>query len=560
VKATLATLLLAASVLLPHWPRERAEFTYDDREFIETNQSIRSLGEAFAVWLAPFPPDQPDRGLYRPLTSLSYALDFQLGGGDARAFHRTNILLYGAVVAMVFHLALAYGRGFGFALSLALLFAVHPVHCDAVDAIAGRSELLSLLFSLASLIAFLKARRFGGPSQTRRWLAVSATAYALASLAKETGVVLPAILAVHAWVLPFDPRAQRGGRRVNPWHLVPYAGVLALYLVARFAALGQFAPAEPLMRGVPFEIRLRTLGSVFIEYLRLLVFPDVLQIDFYYRLHVGIAGDASVRSLAGLALFSAAGGTLAWLLLHPDRSRDRLPSEIVSARALATCALALFLGFLFPVSHLLDLEALMAERFLFAPSTGFLLLVVLAGASTLERMIASPGLRRGATVALVGALALAGALRSAARAAEWRDPVALWVAADRDLPNNFAIRANLAAALIDRGDLDAAGSLLEENVVRYPNEVLTLSNLGLLRLRQRRFEEARSAFERVLKLRPGDVVTWNNLGALEMRRNRPVDALACFRRALELNPNFAEARRNLEATEGQIEAARRAGG
>jgi tetratricopeptide (TPR) repeat protein len=553
VRPALATLLLAASVLLPHWPRERAEFTYDDRDFVEMNQSLRSPGEAFAVLLAPFPPEQPERGLYRPLTSLSYALDFQLGGGDARAFHRSNVLLYAAVVALVFRLALAYGRSFGFALALALLFAVHPVHCDAVDAIAGRSELLALLFSLASLIAFLKARRGGARSHAGRWLALSLGAYALACAAKETGVVLPAILAVHAWLIP--PGPGRGGRRAELLQLAPFAAVLALYLLARFAALGHFAPSQPLLRGVPLEIRLHTLGSVFLEDLRLLIFPSILQTDFYYRQQLGIASGATARSLLGLALFTGAGASLAWLLLRAGRARAGVRSEPPPAAALAACGLALFLGFLFPVSHLLDFGALMAERFLFAPSTGFLLLVVLAGATTLARALPRQGLRRGAAAALVGALALAGALRSAARAAEWRDPVALWAAADRDLPNNAAIRANLAAAQIARGELDAAASLLEASLLRDPDHIETLGNLGNLRMQQGRYEEARSAFERILALTPGDYLTWNNLGVLETRRNRPQEALACFRRSLELNPNFAEARRNLEASQRELRGA-----
>lgn len=556
MRAALAMLLLAAAVLLPHWPRERADFVYDDRDFIAANQSIRSPGEALAVLLAPFPPDSPVRGLYRPLTSLSYALDFQLGGGDARAFHRSNALLYLVVVALVFHLALVYGRGFGFALAFALLFAVHPVHCDAVDAIAGRSELLALLFSLLSLIAFLEARAADGRS--RPWLALSVGAYALACAAKETGVVLPAILAAHAWVLPLAP--ARDERRAGLILLAPFVGVLALYLVARFNALGSFAPAEPLLRGVPLEIRLHTLGSVFLEYLRLLVFPGVLETDFYYREQLGIAAGATVRSLCGLALLGAAGGALAWLLLRAGHARGRLSSPMASAQALSACGLAIFLGFLFPVSHLLDFGALMAERFLFAPSTGFLLLVVLAGATALERGRASPGLRRSVAVALVGALALAGALRSAARAAEWRDAVALWVAADRDLPNHPGIRANLAAARIARGELDAAAALLEESLVQHPDHPETLGNLGNLRMQQGRFEEARSAFERILVLDPGDFITWNNLGVLEIRRERPADALAFFRRSLELNPNFADARRNLDATERHLERARSAGG
>ena len=546
MKNALAFLLLAAAALLPHWPRERAEFVYDDREFIEMNQSLRSPSEALAALLAPFPPDQPDRGLYRPLTTLSYALDFQLGGGQARAFHRSNAILYGVVAALLFRLALGYGCGFGFALALGLLFAAHPVHCDAVDAIAGRSELLSLLFSLVALIAFLEARR---PEASRGWLALSLAGYALGCASKETGAVLPAILAVHAWVLPGAP--GRDARRADLWRLAPCAGVLALYLAARLTALGGFAPSEPLLRGVPIEIRLHTLGGVFVEYLRLLVWPDVLQTDFYYRERIGIASGASARSLAGLVLLGAASAAFAWLLVSAGAARARLAPGF-SPRALAACGLAIFLGFLFPVSHVVEFGALMAERFLFAPSAGFLLLAVLAGAVALARAPGSAGGKRGVAIALVGGLALAGAVRSATRAAEWRDPVALWAAADRDLPGNASIRTNLGAAQIARGELDAAAATLEQNLRSHPDHLETLGNLGNLRMQQGRFEESRAVFDRILVLSPGDFITWNNLGVLELQRGRPAQAVPYFRRALELNPNFADARRNLDDAERQL--------
>jgi tetratricopeptide (TPR) repeat protein len=549
VKSALALLLLAAAALLPHWPDERAEFVYDDREFIEMNQSLRSPAEALAALLAPFPPDQPERGLYRPLTALSYALDFQLGGGEARIFHRSNTILYGLVVVLLFRLGLGYGCGFGFALALGLLFAAHPAHCEAVDAVAGRSELLSLLFSLVALIAFLQARR-PAAARSRGWLALSLAGYALACASKETGAVLPAILAVHAWVLPGAP--GRGARGADLRRLAPFAGVLALYLAARLVALGGFAPSDPLLRGVPIEIRLHTLGSVFLEYLRLLVFPDLLQTDFYYRERIGIAAGASARSLAGLALLGAACAAFVWLLLRAGAARDRMAPPGCSPRAVAACGLAIFLGFLFPVSHLLDFGALMGERFLFAPSAGFLLLALLAGAAALARAPGSPAVKRGLAIALVGGLALAGELRSAARAAEWRDPVALWAAADRDLPGNPGIRANLAAAQIARGELDAAADTLEQSLARHPDHLETLGNLGNLRMQQGRFEESRAAFERILELSPGDYVTWNNLGVLELKRGRFAQALPCFRRSLELNPNFADARRNLETAERQL--------
>ena len=97
--------LLVASVAV-HWPPQGAEFSQDDRDFVQVNASIRSLGTAWNALLAPFPPDQPGRALYRPLTNLSYALDHAAWGQNARGYHATNVLLYLVVVLLVSSAAL----------------------------------------------------------------------------------------------------------------------------------------------------------------------------------------------------------------------------------------------------------------------------------------------------------------------------------------------------------------------------------------------------------------------------------------------------------------------
>ena len=157
VSRAAALLLLLASVFV-HVPFGTAEFSFDDRDFIQVNESLRSLPGAWNALTEAFPPDQPERGLYRPLLTLSYALDFSAFGAEPRGYHVVNALLYGGVVCLVYTLARRYfGTASLTAFAAALLFAVHPVHCDAVDTVSGRSELLALAFSIASLLAFLRA-------------------------------------------------------------------------------------------------------------------------------------------------------------------------------------------------------------------------------------------------------------------------------------------------------------------------------------------------------------------------------------------------------------------
>jgi tetratricopeptide (TPR) repeat protein len=552
----LAPFLLLASVFV-HWPGPQADFTYDDRDFVETNQSIRSLTTALAAFAAPFPPDQPQRALYRPLTNLSYALDYALWGERARGYHGTNVALYALVVLLVYRLARVYLPSTGFALGVALLFSVHPVHCDAVDSIAGRSEILSLLWSLLSLLLFLRVVRDPAPRLQRPALLGSAAAYALACLSKESGTVLPALLAVHCWVLRAPPRGTGARGWLREVRLVgPHAAVLVLYAALRMASLGQFTPASAILRDSDFWTRFHTMGTVFFLDLRLLILPDVLQVDYYYQALVGLVERANLASLLGWVLL------LGFLFLavrllraHFWRQAPDETAADVRERAAALFGLALFFGTLFPYAHVLDIGALMAERFLLAPSLGFLLLIVLWGRRLLRRRLPATAGRVVAAL-LLASLTAAGAWRSHARAVEWRDARLLWQAAQRNIVGDKRVHANLAAAHLARGELTSARAQIERALKLDPDFVPALGNLGLLQIAEGHLDAATATYRRILELEPSDVLAWYNLGVVAARRQQHSLAVEHYQHALELSPNFAWARRNLQDSERALEEAR----
>ncbi len=532
-------LLLAASLLV-HWPPPDAGLAQDDVDFVSANASLRSPGAAARALLAPFPPDQPERALYRPATHLSYAIDHALFGDHPRAYHATNTVLYAAIVLLVRRLALAYRMSAGAALATALLFAVHPVHCEAVDAVAGRSELLSLLFSLVALLLFSRALR--SPAGGRGALFASAGAQALATLAKESAAVLPGILAVQRAAFADPPRP--GGARA--WLrgfgvLAPSLGVLAATLALRTAVLGAFLPRDAPLAGSDLETRLSTMGAIFLVYLRLLVFPDRLQVDFYYQALVGIVRRPTLGSLLGWALvlgLAALALRTAVLQLRPRAVAE--PAEVRARRGATLCAFAIFFGFLLPVSHVVDVGVLAAERLLFAPSLGFVLLAVLAGERALAR-IRAPELRRALAIGAVAVLALAGMARSALRAAEWRDPARLWLSAERVLPSDARVPSNLATVYLERGDLAAAEAALSRALALEPDAAFVRGNLGLLRIAQGHLDEAEAIFERLAAAEPRDRVAWASLGRIEALRGRPEPARRHFERALAIDPNFEPA-------------------
>jgi tetratricopeptide (TPR) repeat protein len=538
-----STAALVAVTVLVHAPW-RADFAYDDNDFVVANQSIRSLAGALDALLLPFPPDQPERGLYRPLTNLSYALDYALWDGGAEGFHATNVVLYAGVVVLVERLAFVYLGSTGFAAAVALLFAMHPVHCDAVDSVAGRSEILALLFGLASLLALLRALR--GPAR-RRWLLTSTLAYALSCASKETGVLLPAVLAVHIWAL----HPPRRGAGVGGWlgALRPLAGhglVLVAYLALRGAALGRFAPAGAILRESGLGARFATIGTVYLADLKLLLWPN-LEVDFFYQAAIGLPGRIGTAALLGWVAIAASLAGALWLARDHLARRDDAPgSAAFRERAAALGAVAIFAATLLPTSHVLDIGALLAERFLFAPSLGFVLLAGLGG----RRLLAAgpPALRaRPLAWLLVGALAGVGAWRSHGRAAEWRDPARLWREAARSLPRDVRVHTNLAAVLIERGELGPARQALAAALALDPHYRAALGNLATLEVEEGRLDEAAATYERMLEDDPDDFLTWYNLGRIELQRGHAERAARHFRHALELNPNFSLAQLGLEA-------------
>jgi tetratricopeptide (TPR) repeat protein len=541
--------LLLALTLAVHAPGA-ARFSYDDTDFVVANQSLRSLRGALAAVALPFPPEQPERGLWRPLVGLSYALDHALWGEAARGFHWTNVALYAAVVLLVERVAFAYLGAPGFAFAVALSFATHPVHCEAVDSVAGRSELLALLFASSSLLLFLRA--IGAPALRRGALAASCGAFALACLSKESAAVWPAILAAHR--LALAPPAPGAGARV--WlaalrPVAPHAALLALYLVLRVAVLGRFAPADAILRDHDLATRLWTIGSVFFADLWLLLWPP-LQVDAFYQVVLGIPQGPSAPALLGWGALLAAGAALLALARRHQRAGGSHPDA--RERAAALGAGALFAATLLPTSHVFDLGALVAERFLFAPSLGFLVLAALGARRLLARAL-PPRARLAAAAALLALVAGSGAWRSHARAAQWRDPVELWRDAARALPRDALVRTNLAAALLERGEIEAAARELEAALAFDPDSRAALGNLGVLQLERGSLAEAERSFQRLLALEPRDPLTLYNLGLIETRRGNHEQARAFFKQSLEYNPNFSLARRGLQAAERALAGA-----
>ncbi|HSJ16336.1 MAG TPA: tetratricopeptide repeat protein, partial [Longimicrobiales bacterium] len=355
----------------------------------------------------------------------------------------------------------------------AALFAVHPVHVEAIASIVGRADLLVAVFSLVAVLAHLRLRTAG------LRIPVVALCYAAALGAKESGVALPGLLLAVELVRAGDVRAFALAAR-RQWPLwAALLAVLALYFAARHAVLGTFTGRDvaPYIAALPAPLRVATAIANWSTYARLLFAPWELSADYGPAVTLP-AGLLSLRFWAGL-LILAGSLALAWL------GRARAP--------LAALGVLWFTVAVFPVTNLLVATPVwIAERTLYSPSIAAALLLAALGAELQRR---EPRARRLATAGLALVLVLFG-VRSWQRSRTWADSDTVARTLITERPESFRSAWWLARMLAASGQ----------------------------------YERAAAHFERARSLLPGSAGVAGDYAGMLLDAGRPAEAEAVLRR------------------------------
>ncbi len=502
-------------------------FVYDDHPLIEKNPRIRHLGDP-AIWTSDWwqvIEDEPNLGphrdfLWRPLSLFSFALNYAVHGYAPAGYHLVNVLLHGAVCFALWYFARNLTGSKTVAALAAVLFALHPVHAEAVANVVGRAEVLAALFLLAGCVVLQT-----GPGVSPRRTLAAAGFFLLALLAKETAVCyLPvALLVLYARQHPETPGAPNATRRTRGWWLTR-AALLALPLVIYFPCryhaleghLFRGRPAEdlmnPLVTATPPQ-RLNGAFTILGEYTRLLLVPSRLSSDYGAEI-VSPRNGFTAMTLVGVL---AAAGLL--ILLAGLRRRRGIGylAGLVTALFLASYALISNTVLLIGVS--------LAERLMYWPSTLVMVLVAVGLAEFWNRQVA-PGRPLAARARLLqglGLLVLAAlGLRTTLRSADWSDDLTLFTQDVRTQPRGVQLNKNLA------GELLRAEEHLTDPVRRTANR-----------------RQAAECLEAALALRPGYADALVYRGELRGRNGDLAGARRDFEQALLLAPNNREARRGL---------------
>jgi tetratricopeptide (TPR) repeat protein len=330
------------------------DFALDDVGIIRDNPAVTEPTLEGVVASPYWPGAREGSGLYRPTMIGSYAVQWRLFDGSPMGFHVVSVGMHAATSLLVLALLATFVPLFA-ALAGALLFAVHPVHVEAVANVVGQAEIYAAACVLAACWLYVAGEAWRGVQRGARLVAISAL-YAVGLGAKEIAVTLPALLVAIDVLRPSPPRVPRRLANGLPVYL-SLAAIFATYLILRTAVLGTAAgevPA-PALRDLTAGERILTALSVWPEYIRLLLFPLDLASDYAPAL-VLTATSLSLDVLAGIVV-------LVGLLALAGALRRRAP--------LASLGIAWFCLTILPVSNLvIPAGVILAERTLYLPSAG----------------------------------------------------------------------------------------------------------------------------------------------------------------------------------------------
>ncbi len=438
--ACLLSGVLAALVFFNSLPNQ---FAYDDVHIIERNTAIQSWETLPDALVTPYWPIAagPELGLWRPVTTALLGVQYILTDGAPWLFHVVNVLMHvGATILAV--LLMAELLTVPAALAGGLIFAVHPVHVEAVANVVGLSEIVSTVALLLACLVHVRS----GPTSGWGRSATIGLLYLVGFGAKESGVTLPGL------ILLLDAARGTLGFRELPAYLKARWRVYAVMLLvavsllaARYEILGSLASAyapsgAQILEEMP---RIWTLGTIWLHYVRLWVFPLDLSADYSPNV-IPIAHGWGLENTVGalLALVILGVTLLAWR--RPAMSRG-----VETARA-AAFGVVWFIIAISPTSNTLFLSGvLLAERTFYLPSVG---LAAATGWMVVRLARERP---RGAWVVLVVAV-VASSVRTWTRNPSWYDLTSVFTTMIRDVPHSGRSQWVLGDQFLLAGNSSAA--------------------------------------------------------------------------------------------------------
>jgi tetratricopeptide (TPR) repeat protein len=497
----LIALTLAAYAPVRHYPF----VSLDDPQYVSDNPNVaQGLTWAALRWALT----AGNKFYWHPVTWVSHMLDVQFYGMDAGSHHVTSVAIHVASSIVLFGVLYRMTAALGRSAFVGALFALHPLHVESVAWIAERKDVLSTLFWMLTVWAYLD---YAAHPRLRRMVGVMLL-FACGLMAKPMVVTLPfVLLLLDYWPLR---RAQAGARATwvslvrekLPLFALAIASSIVTVLVQRDAG------AVVSLDQLPLEYRIGNAAVSYLVYVRDMLWPIRLAVFYPF-----IAPPSSLVVASLLTIAVAA--VLAW------RAASRFPYLLV--------------GFLWYTVTLLPVIGIIqaggqarADRFTYVPLIG-LFIVIAWGVVDIGRALRlSEFVLRtagGAVVALCTAVTVV-------QVKYWRNNVSLWSRAVEVTARNYRAENHLGAALADEGKLDAAVDHYSAALAIWPDFAEAHNNLGTARVDQGKPDVAIREFSSAVRIKPNDPTFHYNLAVALNEVGRKTEAIGEIDVALRLRP------------------------
>lgn len=497
------TLGLCAVFLLPWLAFGRSltqDFAAIDDGFLIVENPIVHRMDATHLKLA-FTTFDPE--LYIPATIVSFQANWWMGNGSPLPFHATNIVLHGINAVLVGLLLLGWTKNRSIALISAAVFAVHPLHTEAVVWAAGRKDLLCTMFFLLSYLSFrqsLERHRIA-------WLSLSMLAFVLALLSKVLAVTLPVIFLLDVLLLQ-----KKQSMRLVTLALVPFIVLSAAFLFIATFGKGQILASESFWNVI--VMAQKSVGF----YIGKLLLPVGLSVLYPFEGTISLLKpEFFVPTLLNSSLLA-----VAWW------GRKKRP--------LLTFAILFFFVTLLPTFfnfHKGGLLFFAVDRYAYIASIGFFLAVCSLGSKLVIALRIDPKIIHSAAAIIVTILAAI----SVHQSGFWNSPDALFGRSIALYPASPAPRMAFASVLRERNQLSEAFAILHEGARTSDHPGLNVE-AGLIYAAAGQVSDAREQFAMALRKDLTLATAMYYLGFLDEHDGDETGAIGWYRKAIVSDPSY----------------------
>ncbi len=530
------------AVLIPYFDSLWGDFVFDDVPLIQKDRFYVQEDNPLKCWTRDFWKENMKQGLYRPLTLFSYWVNAKTSGIHSPAFRIGNLIFHFFVSILVFKLAMRLRFGHWIAIFAAVLFAVHPIHTEAVIPAFGRGELLCALFLLCALIfhTYVDKNKF--------LCAAAGLSFLFACWSKEHGLAfLPLCVLVDLYLKkPFNSMEFRDFLKARAPVYLLYGFVAAVFFTSRYLALGTLIPSkinfDPAIDNpiAMCQFPLNVISALKVQGLSLSKFfwPAVLSQDYSYAQLLPSVSVFDWKSWLTVILFLGIPGLLC---VSFKKLKYRM---IFLLMAYAICVI--------PAGNIIIMAGtIFGERLQYIPSIWLCMFSAILSSLLFKKFSART------VVMISAAILIAASVRTYERGKDWDNQMSLAAAGVRSAPNSVKSWNNLAVQLGEYAEVEndpnekinkyrEAVMACNRALSIYPGFLQAYGNRGIYYSLLGYYDEAEKDLKKVISVSPKFYSVNYTLGALLAERGRLEEAKTIWEELLQARPEDKVLRQSYE--------------